>query len=508
MTKKIPHLLMILDGWGHREARESNAIALAKTPHYDALLKEYPHCLLDASGHAVGLPDGIMGNSEVGHLNIGAGRIAKLGLTRIYAAIESGEFFQNPALLQAVNAAKKNQSALHLMGLVSDGAVHSHQDHLYALLKLAKEHQLEKVFVHVFCDGRDTDPKSAENYVQVLQDQIKTIGVGKIATLAGRYYAMDRDQRWERTQQAYGAMVLGKGIMATDPVQAIKAAYASGESDEFIKPRVVGDSKVKDQDAVIFFNFRADRARQLTRAFTEPGFAGFQREVVPQLSAFVCMSEYDQSFALPVAFPPVKITHTLGEILSEQGLKQLRIAETEKYAHVTFFFNGGEEKIFPGEERILVPSPREVATYDLKPEMSAPQVTQKVLEALDRDAFDVIILNFANADMVGHSGKLDAAIQAVEVLDEQMGRVFQKLQEKNGVLLLTADHGNCEKMQDEKKNPHTAHTTDLVPFILAAKKWKNAQLRSLGTLADIAPTLLQILKLAIPSEMTGKTLLT
>ncbi|MCP5468042.1 MAG: 2,3-bisphosphoglycerate-independent phosphoglycerate mutase [Deltaproteobacteria bacterium] len=517
MNFKKPHMLMILDGWGYRESLEANAIALAKTPHYDQLLKDYPHCLLDASGHAVGLPDGIMGNSEVGHLNIGAGRIAKLGLTRIYSAIESGEFFRNSALLEAMNAAKQKQSALHLMGLVSDGAVHSHQDHLYALLKMAKEQDVPQVFIHVFCDGRDTDPQSAKKYVQALQDKIQELSIGKIASISGRYYSMDRDQRWERTQLAYEAIVEGKGIFVSDPVHAIEEAYANEESDEFIRPRVLCElrasgeekplAKMNDKDAVIFFNFRADRARQLTRALTEDSFSGFERKIFPHLSVFVCMSEYDKNFGLPVAFPSVKIRHTLGEILSEHGLKQLRIAETEKYAHVTFFFNGGEEKVFPGEERILVPSPREVATYDLKPEMSAPKVTEEVLEALDRDEFDVIILNFANADMVGHSGKLQAAIQAVEVLDEQIGKIFQKLQEKNGVLLLSADHGNCEQMQDEKKKPHTAHTTDLVPFILAGEKWKGARLKKLGTLADIAPTFLQILELPIPAEMTGNCLL-
>lgn len=511
--KNTPLMLMILDGWGLRDSKEGNAIVLANTPNYNRLLQEYPHAKLDASGHAVGLPQGIMGNSEVGHLNIGAGRIAKVGLTRIYQAIEDKSFFSNPALLKAFQAAKENNSTLHLMGLVSDGAVHSHQDHLYALLQMAKEQKLARVAIHAFQDGRDTDPKSGLGYIQALESKIEEIGVGEIATVSGRYFAMDRDKRWDRIEKAYNAMVLGEGRQAVSAVQAMESAYASGETDEFIQPTVVLDetgqalARMQDSDAVLFFNFRADRAREMTQALTDKNFEGFPRKQAPKLSAFVCMAEYDKKFALPVAFPPEHISQTLGEILSRHGLRQLRIAETEKYAHVTFFFNGGEESVYPGEERILVPSPREVPTYDLKPEMSAPQITEKVLNCIAQDQFDVIILNFANSDMVGHTGKLQAAIKAVETIDEQLGRISQALLEKEGTLIVTADHGNSEKMSDEAGRPHTAHTTDLVPFMLVGKNTQDRKLRELGTLADIAPTILQLLGLKQPKEMTGKSML-
>jgi len=502
-------MLIILDGWGLRDDPEDNAIAQANTPHYDKMLAGYAHAKLDASGKSVGLPRGVMGNSEVGHLSIGAGRVASVGLARIYGAIEDKSFFSNPALLQAFEAAKKNDSTLHMMGLVSDGAVHSHQDHLYALLQMAVEQGVQKVAVHAFTDGRDTDPHSGLGYLRVLQDKFKEIGVGFLATVCGRYYAMDRDKRWDRTERAYDALVLGRGKTNPSFEEAIEESYQEDVGDEFVKPIVLIDeggqprAKIKDKDAVIFFNFRADRARQLTRALTEKDFREFPRETFPQLSSFVCMGEFHQSFNLPVAFPPVQLTHTFGEILAERGLTQLRIAETEKYAHVTFFFNGGEESVFPGEERILIPSPREVPTYDLKPEMSAPQVTERVLQCIASDKFDVIILNFANADMVGHSGKLAATITAVEVLDEQLGKIQKAIEEKGGTLLVTADHGNCEKMKDAQGKAHTAHTTDWVPFIVISPQKKNLKLKPLGTLADIAPTLLYLLGIAQPSAMTG-----
>lgn len=507
-----PLMLIILDGWGVRDDPKDNAIVQANTPHYDQMLAQYPHALLDASGKSVGLPAGIMGNSEVGHLSIGAGRIAKVGLTRIYQAIEDGSFFSNPALLIAFQAAKKNQSTLHLMGLVSDGAVHSHQDHLYALLEMAKREGVAKVAIHTFQDGRDTDPKSGLGYIQALEGKIQEIGVGKIATVSGRYFAMDRDKRWDRVQKAYSAMVAGKGKTAASAQEAMKQGYAAGETDEFITPTVVMKDSgspvatMDDADAVLFFNFRADRAREITRALTEKTFDGFSREKFPKLAQFVCMSEYDKTFTLPIAFPSEHVPNTFGGLIAERGLKQLRIAETEKYAHVTFFFNGGEEQVFPGEERILVPSPREVATYDLKPEMSAPQITEKVLKSISSDQFDVIILNFANADMVGHSGKMPAAIQAVETLDAQLGKIQKAIIDKGGTLIITADHGNCEKMTDENGKPHTAHTTDLVPFIVISPKKKDLRLRELGSLADISPTMLGMLGLPKPPEMTGETM--
>jgi 2,3-bisphosphoglycerate-independent phosphoglycerate mutase len=506
-------MLVILDGWGLREATPDNAVAQARKPHYDDFLKNYPHASLDASGRAVGLPQGVMGNSEVGHLNMGAGRVAKVGLTRIYQAIEDGSFFTNPALRRAFQAAAERNSTLHLMGLLSDGAVHSHQDHLYALLKMAKQQGVSQVAIHAFMDGRDADPQNGLAYLEALEEQINRIGVGRIATVMGRYYAMDRDKRWERTQKAYEAMVSGKGKRETLLRVAVEASYREGRGDEFIEPIVCVDDDqrpvavIGDQDAVIFFNFRADRARQLTYALTQENFDGFARASFPKLSAFVCMGEFDKGLKLPVAFPPAHLADTFGEVIARHGLKQLRIAESEKYAHVTFFFNGGEETVFPGEERILIPSPREVPTYDLKPEMSAPELGAKVVECLNADKFDVIILNFANADMVGHSGKIPAAVQAVEAVDRQLGRIHEALMRKNGTMIVTADHGNCEKMSDEKGKPHTAHTTALVPFILVGERWRGAALRPMGTLEDIAPTLLFLLGLPKPESMSGQSMI-
>lgn len=510
---KRPLMLVILDGWGLNPSRENNAIALARTPHYDAWLKEYPHAAIDASGKAVGLPAGVMGNSEVGHLNIGAGRVALVGLTRIYQAIEDGSFYKNSQLLSAFQAARDHGSTLHLMGLLSDGGVHSHQDHLYALLEMAKREGVAKVAIHTFMDGRDTPPTSGLEYLRQLCEKIAELGVGQIATVIGRYYAMDRDKRWERTQLAYRAIVSGEGLASVDLETSLQESYDSQTGDEFIKPIVHVDSKgqpiakLQDRDAVIFFNFRADRARQLTYALTEANFTGFPRETVPNLSRFVCMSEYDQALTLPVAFPRVQLTNTLGEVLAQRKMKQLRIAETEKYAHVTFFFNGGDETVFPGEDRALIPSPREVATYDLKPEMSAPQITEEVLKRIDSGLYDLIVLNFANADMVGHSGKLSAAIRAVEVLDEQLGKIHAAMEARGGTMIVSADHGNCEKMLDENGHPHTAHTLDLVPFLLIGEAWKQAKLRPEGQLEDIAPTLLQILGIPKPPQMTGTSMI-
>ncbi len=510
---KKPLILIILDGWGHREAQENNAIALAQTPNYDRLLQEYPHTLIDASGHAVGLPPGLMGNSEVGHLNIGAGRVVYVGLTRIYAAIEDGSFFSNSALLQAFQAAKRFDSTLHLMGLVSDGCVHSSEDHLYALLEMAARRQIDKVAIHAFTDGRDTPPRSALDSLKRLEAKVREIGVGKIATVTGRFYAMDRDKRWERTQRAYDAIVSGEGIRASSWEAPVQEAYARKETDEFLQPIVLCDelgkprATLRDEDAVIFFNFRADRARQLTYALTQKDFTGFTRKALPHLGNFVCFGEYDKSLVLPVAFPPVHIKNIFAEEISRRGLTQLRIAETEKYAHVTFFFNGGEEEVFPGESRLLIPSPREVATYDLKPEMSAPQLGDEVVKKIREGGRDVIILNFANADMVGHTGNLQAAIRAVECVDEQLGKIDQAIREADGVMLISADHGNCEKMADEQGQAHTAHTTDLVPFLLIGNAYRRAKLRDGGALADLAPTMLQILGLPQPSEMTGRSLI-
>ncbi len=526
MTKS-PLVLIILDGFGERAEKKDNAIKLAKTPNLDSFYNNYPHTLIDASGTAVGLPHGLMGNSEVGHLTMGAGRIVLLGLTRIYAAIGDGSFFKNDVLLAAMSAAKKNKSALHLMGLVSDGAVHSHQDHLYALLKMAKDQGVEKVFIHCFMDGRDTAPKLADVYIADLEKEIQEIGIGKIASISGRYYAMDRDKRWDRIQLAYEAMVEGKGRVASSPQEAVKMAFEKEEGDEFIIPTVIMENVgvaprghpgqaqgpaptgiISDNDAVIFFNFRADRAREMSRALTQKDFDGFQRKVFPKLSYFACFSEYDATLNLPVAFPKIDIRETFPEIISQKGLKQLRIAETEKYAHVTFFFSGGVEPVYPGEDRALIPSPKEVATYDQKPEMSARGITEELLKRLQSHQYDFVICNFANPDMVGHTGKLEAAIKAVEVVDECLGKVVKEVLSQDGTVVITADHGNCEKMKDETGQPHTAHTIELVPFILIGEKFKSAHLRKGGGLPDIAPTLLKVLGLPQPKAMSGKSLIT
>lgn len=506
---KRPLALIILDGFGYSPNVEGNAIALAKTPFLDQYFEKYRHTLIQGSGERVGLPCGLMGNSEVGHLNMGAGRIVQMDITRIDEAIATGRFFENPTLVAAVDAGK--ETALHLMGLVSDGGVHSSNEHLYALLRLAKQRGVKNVFVHCFTDGRDTPPTSGLRYVGELLDKMREYGTGRVASVVGRYYAMDRDNRWERVKRAYDLLTKGEGKPFPDPLAGIEASYAAGVTDEFIEPIVVTNedgspvATIKSGDSVIFFNFRADRARQLTRAFTGLNFDGFERERIANLH-FATFTQYDRSFTTPIVFPPIKLENILAEVFARLGVNNLRIAETEKYAHVTYFFNGGIEKEFPHESRILVPSPK-VATYDLKPEMSAFQVTDKICRAIDEGQTDVFIINFANADMVGHTGNLEAAIKAVEAIDTCLGRVVGSIERVKGAAIITADHGNCEQMIDpETGGPHTAHTSNPVPFILCDADFKGT-LREGGALEDIAPTMLELLGLEQPKEMTGRSLL-
>ena len=509
MSKKLT-MLMILDGFGENPNNEGNAVNLAKKPNIDKLRKICPVSHIDASGAAVGLPDGQMGNSEVGHTNIGAGRIVYQKLTKITKSIEDGDFFSIPEFTEAIENVKKNNSKLHIMGLLSDGGVHSHQRHLYGLLELAKRKGLDNnVFIHAFMDGRDTLPASGEGYIQELQEKMKEKGVGKIATLSGRYYAMDRDKRWDRVEKAYNALVKGEGVLAKDPIQAIEESYQQEIFDEFVVPTVITDAndqplaKIENGDSVIFFNFRPDRARQLTRAIVDDKFDGFKTDKLD--IDFVCMTEYDDTMPnVKIAFKPEELTNTFGEVVSKLGKKQLRIAETEKYAHVTFFFNGGREEPYPGEDRILVNSPK-VATYDLQPEMSAYEVTEKVVEAINSEKYDTIILNFANTDMVGHTGNIDAAIKAVEAVDKCVGEIVEAVQKQNGVLLITADHGNAEQMIDyQTGEPLTSHTTNLVPLILVGME--NVELKD-GRLCDLTPTMLDIMEEQKPKEMTGESLL-
>lgn len=505
---KQPLLLMILDGWGIAPAGQYNAAALAKTPNLDALFANYPHTQLTCSGEAVGLPDGQMGNSEVGHLNIGAGRVVYQELTRITKAIKDGDFFENPVLSKTMQTVQANGSALHLLGLVSDGGVHSHLRHLVALLEMAKRQGLTKVYVHAFLDGRDVGPQTAVGYLEELETAIQRIGVGKIATVSGRYYAMDRDKRWERVAKAYDAMVKHEGAVFSDAASGVRASYETGVTDEFVVPFVAApeaEDCVKAGDGMIFFNFRPDRARQLTRAFVDDDFSYFERPQAARPVDFVCMTQYDETIKAAVAFAPEALADTLGKVLADHDLRQLRIAETEKYAHVTFFFNGGEEEPNRGEDRVLIPSPK-VATYDLQPEMSAGLVTDKLLELLDADIYDVVILNFANPDMVGHTGMLSAAVKAMETIDTCVGRIIAKVLALHGTACITADHGNLEKMLDETNGqPYTAHTTNQVPFLVVSEA--RHTLRE-GILADIAPTLLELLTIERPVAMTGKSLLT
>ena len=509
MSKK-PVMLMILDGFGIAANSNGNAVSIAKKPNIDKFLKEYPHTELQASGMSVGLPDGQMGNSEVGHLNIGAGRIVYQELTRITKSIEDGDFFENEALLKAMKNAKDNNSALHLMGLLSDGGVHSHINHLKGLLEFAKKEGLKKVYVHAFMDGRDVPPSSGLDYILQTENMMKEIGVGKIATVSGRYYAMDRDNRWERVELAYNALVLGKGNTAASAVEAIENSYKEEKTDEFVVPCVLlEDGKptatINNNDSVVFFNFRPDRAREITRAINDQDFSGFNRDNLSL--TFVTMTQYDKTLeGVNIAFKPQTLVNTLGEYVASKGLKQLRIAETEKYAHVTFFFNGGGEKENDGEERALISSPK-VATYDLKPEMSAYEVTDELLKRLDEDKYDMIILNFANPDMVGHTGIVEAAVKAIEAVDECAGKVINKVLEKDGTVFVTADHGNAEIMIDEKTgNPFTAHTTNPVPFVWIANDI-NARSLNTGKLADIAPTMLEVMGVEAPKEMTGVSLI-
>ncbi|RKD29114.1 2,3-bisphosphoglycerate-independent phosphoglycerate mutase [Thermohalobacter berrensis] len=502
--------LIVLDGWGIGEEYEGNAISKANTPNFDRLIKNYPNTTLEASGLNVGLPEGQMGNSEVGHLNIGAGRIVYQDYTRINKSIDNGQFYENKEFLKAINNVKEKDSKLHIMGLLSDGGVHSHNTHLYSLLNLAKKHGIEKVYVHCFLDGRDVPPKSAKKYIEELEEKLNEIGIGEIATVAGRYYAMDRDKRWDRTEKAYNALVLGKGIEVATAIEAVNRSYSEDVTDEFVIPSVVTKNgkpvtTVDDSDSIIFFNFRPDRARQITRAFVDENFEGFDRDKKVNVH-FVGMTQYDKTIEnMNIAYKPQKHENTLGEYVSSLGVKQLRIAETEKYAHVTFFFNGGVEEPNEGEDRVLIPSPK-VATYDLKPEMSAIEVKDEVIKRIREENYGLIVLNFANPDMVGHTGKLDAAIKAIETVDSCLGEIVEEIQKVNGKVLITADHGNSELMIDQHSGKTlTAHTTNKVPCIIIGEG--NVKLRE-GILADVAPTILDMMGAQIPEEMTGKSLIT
>ena len=534
MPRPKPLVLTILDGWGYRAETKANAIALARKPTYDRLLREYPNTLIHTSGPFVGLPEGQMGNSEVGHLNIGAGRIVHMDITRIDQMIQNGEFFQHPVLLDAMKHARTGERRLHLFGLVSDGGVHSQQAHLYALLKMAKQNGLERVFVHAFMDGRDTLPTNGAGYLEQLQQKMREYNCGKIATVNGRYYAMDRDRRWERIAKAYNAMVFAdaEGGTQSDPVQGMKESYNRGVTDEFVIPFVCEDAKdagtsaraqtIRDDDSCICFNFRADRVRQITRALARnsglnakggsdlPGSedldATIARDRTPKNLHYVCMTQYDKNFSLPVVIPPESMANILANVMGGLNMRNLRVAETEKYAHVTYFFNGGVETPFPGEDRVMVQSPK-VATYDLKPEMSAAGIADAVVKATEEGTFDVVIVNFANADMVGHSGKIEPTIKAVETVDACLARIESAVRAKDGAMLITADHGNAELMIDPATGgPHTAHTTNPVPFIVIAENAKQFTLKPNGSLRDISPTVLGMLGVDEPKEMTGRDL--
>jgi 2,3-bisphosphoglycerate-independent phosphoglycerate mutase len=530
MTRPKPLVLIILDGWGYRAETKANAIAMARKPTYDRLLREYPNTLIHTSGKFVGLPDGQMGNSEVGHLNIGAGRIVHMDSTRIELMIQNGEFFSHPVLLAAMKNARTDGRQLHLFGLLSDGGVHSYQTHLYALLKMAKQNGVERVFVHAFMDGRDTLPTNGAGYIEQLQQKMREYNTGKIASVNGRYYAMDRDRRWERIAKACNAMVHGdgEGGKYADAVKGVKDSYNKDVTDEFIVPFVCVDDRgepvatIRDNDSSICFNFRADRVRQITRALarnsglntqggrdlqgSEDLDATIPRDRVPKNLHYVCMTQYDKKFSLPVVIPPESMNNILANVMGEMNLRNLRVAETEKYAHVTYFFNGGVEQPFPGEDRQLVQSPK-VATYDLKPEMSAAGIADAVVKAVEDGTFDVVIVNFANADMVGHSGKIEPTVKAVETVDACLGRIELAVRAKGGAMLITADHGNAEMMIDPATGgPHTAHTTNPVPFIIVAENGKKFTLRPGGSLRDISPTVLGMLGFDEPKEMTGQDL--
>jgi 2,3-bisphosphoglycerate-independent phosphoglycerate mutase len=502
-----PVALVILDGWGLNDRRSGNAPCHAKTPVMDRLLAQYPNTRLSASGRDVGLPDGQMGNSEVGHLNIGAGRIVYQDLTRISLAIEDGSFFNNPALTGICGRLAASGKKLHLLGLVSDGGVHSHINHLYALVRLAQQNGVRDICIHAFMDGRDTPPTSGRGFLEALQQELQQIGAGRICTVTGRYWAMDRDNRWERVEKAYRALVEGQGQAFDNAVTAMDQAYAAGQTDEFAEPMIIAPGgTIDDGDGVVFFNFRADRAREMTRALTLDDFSSFSRNKSPRLAEFVCLTEYDETFDLPIAFQTDSYPDILADVVARAGLKQLRIAETEKYAHVTFFFNGGVEQPWPGEDRVLIPSPQDVATYDQKPAMSAVEVTEEVLRRVNAGTYQFIVLNFANCDMVGHTGVLSAAIEAVETVDRCLGQVVDAVTAAGGALLITADHGNCEQMMDAQGNTHTAHTSNPVPLILVAPGQESLRLRE-GILADLAPTVIALLGLQQPAAMTGRSLL-
>lgn len=512
MGNKKQVVLIILDGWGHREDKTDNGIESAHKPYFDSLLKNYPNTLIDGSGPAVGLPEGIMGNSEVGHMNLGAGRVVYSGLSQIYKAIEDGDFFKNEAFQKAVVQVQNSNSTLHLMGLLSDGAVHSHQDHLYALLELAKQNGISDVAVHCFLDGRDTPPNDGVKYLGLLQDKMTRLGVGRIASVCGRYYAMDRDQRWERVAKGY-QVVCGSSETTTEDVLAyVKSSYARGAGDEFVEPVVVPDAngkstRLKKDDAVIFYNFRADRAREISHALTDVEFSGFDRGEQARPAVYVCMSPYEKNISAEVAFWPNYPKRVLAEILSENKIRQLRIAETEKYAHVTYFFNGGVDTVYDLEDRVLIPSPKEVSTYDQKPEMSAYLVCDELIKRVVGGEYGVIICNFANTDMVGHTAKPQAIVKSVEAVDQCLAQIVPEILVKGGEVVITADHGNAEQMVDAKGEPMTAHTTNLVPFILVSERFKSAALKSGGRLCDVAPTLIKMLDLPQPPEMTGQSLI-
>ncbi|SDS29402.1 2,3-bisphosphoglycerate-independent phosphoglycerate mutase [Pseudomonas fuscovaginae UPB0736] len=503
-----PLVLIILDGFGHSESQDYNAVYSAKKPVLDRLTASMPNGLISGSGMDVGLPDGQMGNSEVGHMNLGAGRVVYQDFTRVTKAIRDGEFFDNPTIGKAVDQAVAADKAVHILGLLSDGGVHSHQDHLVAMAELAFKRGAQKIYLHAFLDGRDTPPKSAQSSIELLDETFRTLGKGRIASLIGRYFAMDRDNRWDRVAQAYNLIVDGQAEFQSATAQeGLQAAYERGESDEFVKATCIGEPvRVEDGDAVVFMNFRADRARELTRVFVEDDFKDFERARQPKLAGFVMLTQYAASIPAPSAFAPGSLENVLGDYLAKNGKTQLRIAETEKYAHVTFFFSGGREEPFPGEERILIPSPK-VATYDLQPEMSAPEVTDRIVDAIENQRYDVIVVNYANGDMVGHSGVFEAAVKAVECLDLCVGRIVDALEKVGGEALITADHGNVEQMEDESTGQaHTAHTTEPVPFIYVGKR--DLKVREGGVLADVAPTMLKLLGLKQPEEMTGTSILT
>lgn len=502
-----PAVLIILDGFGYREEKKYNAIAQASKPNFDRLWAEYPHTLISASSGNVGLPHGQMGNSEVGHLNLGAGRVVYQDLSRISNAIEDGTFFNNPVLCKAVDEVIKADKALHIFGLLSDGGIHSHETHIHAMIKLAAEKGAKKIYMHAFLDGRDTPPKSAELFIKNLEQVFAQLGVGKIASLAGRFYAMDRDKRWDRVEKAYNLLTLGEADhRANTALEGLNLAYAAGETDEFVKPTLIGNpALIEDGDSIIFMNYRADRAREITRAFTEKEFNAFPRKKWPQLNSYVALTQYDATFHIPVAYSPDDLKNTLGEYLAKNNKKQLRLAETEKYAHVTFFLNGGIEAPNEGEDRILVSSPK-VTTYDQTPEMSAREVTQKLIEAIKSEKYDAIIVNYANCDMLGHTGNFEATVKTVECVDDCLGQVITALKSVGGEAIITADHGNAELMFDEATGqPHTAHTCNPVPFIYVGR---NAKIKSDSfALCDIAPTLLYIMGLSIPEEMTGQAMI-